>query len=100
MRELINSTFITLDGAVENPHRWPSPGKAGSDLSFEIQDELLHACDGSSSDRRQPQHCHMTSIESRSSGAENAAANEYSHHGLRDSGFRHAVRQSKTDPLT
>jgi dihydrofolate reductase len=46
MRRIVNSTYITLDGAVENPHVWPSLGKDGSEISFEIQNELLQACDG------------------------------------------------------
>src|SRR5256885_16833138 len=45
MRRIINSPFITLDGAAEDPHLWPSLGKEGSEASFEIQNELLHACD-------------------------------------------------------
>jgi dihydrofolate reductase len=45
MRKIINSTFITLDGAVENPHLWPSLGEAGSQASFDIQTELLSNCD-------------------------------------------------------
>lgn len=45
MRKIINSTFITLDGAVEAPHLWPSLGSAGEDISFDIQNDLLHACD-------------------------------------------------------
>ncbi|HZF29172.1 MAG TPA: dihydrofolate reductase family protein [Gammaproteobacteria bacterium] len=44
-RRLINSTFITLDGAVGNPHLWPSLGGAASQLSLEIQMELIEACD-------------------------------------------------------
>ena len=46
MRRIVNSTYLTLDGAVENPHLWPSLGKEGSDASFGIQNELLQACDG------------------------------------------------------
>jgi len=46
MRRIVNSTYITLDGAVENPHLWPSLGKSGSEMSFEIQEKLLQACDG------------------------------------------------------
>src|SRR5262252_7682914 len=46
MRKIINSTYITLDGAVADPHLWPSLGKEGSEISFDIQNELLHACDG------------------------------------------------------
>jgi len=45
MRRIINSTYTTLDGAVEGPHLWPSLGSAGKDLSFEIQNDLLQACD-------------------------------------------------------
>jgi dihydrofolate reductase len=54
MRKIINSTYITLDGAIENPHLWPSLaeedsrgyGKARiSDSHFDIQNELLQSCD-------------------------------------------------------
>jgi dihydrofolate reductase len=45
MRRLINSTYITLDGAVEEPHLWPSLGNSATDASFEIQYGLLVACD-------------------------------------------------------
>jgi len=45
MRRIINSTYITLDGAVQDPHLWPSLGKEGSDKHFEIQNELLQSCD-------------------------------------------------------
>jgi dihydrofolate reductase len=45
MRKIINSTYITLDGVVENPHHWPSLGKTGTDVSFEIQNDLLQTCD-------------------------------------------------------
>jgi hypothetical protein len=45
MRRIINSTFITLDGVVENPHLWPSLGSAGAAESFDIQTELLQSCD-------------------------------------------------------
>ena len=45
MRQLINSTFITLDGVIENPHLWP-PLKAGtSGEGDEIQTDLLETCD-------------------------------------------------------
>src|SRR5690348_11982679 len=46
MRKVINSTFITLDGAVERPHQWPSLGDAGADTSDEISTKLLYDCDG------------------------------------------------------
>jgi dihydrofolate reductase len=45
MRQLINSTYITLDGVVEGPHLWP-PLKAGSsDEGDRIQTDLLATCD-------------------------------------------------------
>ena len=46
MRRVVNSTYMTLDGAVENPHLWPSLGRGGSEVSFEIQSQLLQECDG------------------------------------------------------
>lgn len=46
MRRIVNSTYMTLDGAVENPHLWPSLGGNGSGVSFEIQNELIQQCDG------------------------------------------------------
>jgi dihydrofolate reductase len=46
MRRIINSTYITLDGVVEDPHHWPSLDGDSSDISYGIQTELLHACDG------------------------------------------------------
>jgi dihydrofolate reductase len=45
MRQLINSTYITLDGVVEGPHLWP-PLKAGtSGEGDRIQTDLLETCD-------------------------------------------------------
>jgi dihydrofolate reductase len=45
MRQLINSTYITLDGVVEGPHLWPSL-KGGSSVEGDtIQTDLLKACD-------------------------------------------------------
>jgi dihydrofolate reductase len=45
MRQLINSTYITLDGVVEGPHLWP-PLKAGSSGEGDtIQTGLLETCD-------------------------------------------------------
>lgn len=43
MRKIINSTYITLDGVIENPQDWPSLGS--DDASYEIQSELLLNCD-------------------------------------------------------
>ena len=45
MRQLINSTYITLDGVVENPHLWPSLGRGPSDEGDAIQTDLLQTCD-------------------------------------------------------
>lgn len=45
MRQLINSTYVTLDGVVENPHHWPSLKSGTSDEGDAIQTELLAACD-------------------------------------------------------
>jgi dihydrofolate reductase len=39
MRKLINSTYITLDGVIENPQDWPSLG--ADEAGYEIQTELL-----------------------------------------------------------
>jgi dihydrofolate reductase len=45
MRQLINSTYITLDGVIEGPHLWP-PLKAGtSGEGDRIQTDLLEASD-------------------------------------------------------
>ena len=45
MRQLINSTYITLDGVVEGPHLWP-PLKAGTSSEGDrIQTDLLESCD-------------------------------------------------------
>lgn len=44
MRKIINSTYISLDGVIEKPHQWPSPG-GFSDEGNAIQSELLLACD-------------------------------------------------------
>lgn len=44
MRKIINSTYISLDGVIENPQDWPSLGSF-SDEGNAIQSELLLACD-------------------------------------------------------
>ena len=44
MRQIINSTYITLDGVIQNPHTWPSPG-GFSDQGTQVQTELLERCD-------------------------------------------------------
>src|SRR4029453_15053653 len=45
MRQLINSTFITLDGMIENPHLWPPLDAGTSGEGDRIQTDLLEACD-------------------------------------------------------
>jgi dihydrofolate reductase len=45
MRQLINSTYITLDGVVEAPHLWPSLKAGSSGEGDKIQTDLLETCD-------------------------------------------------------
>ena len=45
MRQLINSTYITLDGVVEGPHLWPALNGGTSDEGDAIQTDLLATCD-------------------------------------------------------
>jgi dihydrofolate reductase len=45
MRKIINSTYISLDGVVEQPHRWPSIDRPSDARGDEIQTSLLMACD-------------------------------------------------------
>lgn len=46
MRKLINSTYISLDGVIENPHHWPSSGKEDTTgTANTIQIDLLSSCD-------------------------------------------------------
>lgn len=45
MRQLVNSTYITLDGVVENPHLWPAVKSGTADEGDAIQTALLEACD-------------------------------------------------------
>lgn len=44
MRKIVNSTYVTLDGVVENPHLWPPTGDDAGE-SEAIQTELLMGCD-------------------------------------------------------
>lgn len=44
MRKIINSTYITLDGVIQNPQDWPSMGGL-SDAGNQVQIELLNQCD-------------------------------------------------------
>ena len=45
MRQLINSTYITLDGVVEGPHLWPQLKAGTSGEGERIQTDLLETCD-------------------------------------------------------
>jgi RibD C-terminal domain len=44
MSRLINSTYITIDGAVENPQDWPSGRHQDDGRAQQIQTELLLSC--------------------------------------------------------
>jgi dihydrofolate reductase len=44
MRKIINSTYVTLDGVIENPQDWPSMG-GFSDEGNQVQTRLLEQCD-------------------------------------------------------
>jgi dihydrofolate reductase len=44
MRRIINSTYISLDGVIEDPQDWPSGGVA-DDSAYTIQRDLLFSCD-------------------------------------------------------
>jgi dihydrofolate reductase len=45
MRRLINSTYISLDGVIQNPHLWPSGRHEDDGRGGAIQTELLLGCD-------------------------------------------------------
>lgn len=45
MRKIINSTYISLDGVVENPHMWPSLGRPRDERFGQIQVDLALSCD-------------------------------------------------------
>jgi dihydrofolate reductase len=45
MRKIINSTYISLDGVVGDPHLWPSRGRPGDERADKIQGDLLFSCD-------------------------------------------------------
>ena len=44
MRKIINSTYISLDGAIENPQDWPA-STVSDERGGVIQVDLLQACD-------------------------------------------------------
>jgi dihydrofolate reductase len=45
MRRIINSTYISLDGVVEQPHEWPTVERPSEERGLQIQTSLLMACD-------------------------------------------------------
>jgi dihydrofolate reductase len=45
MRKIINSTYISLDGVVEQPHEWPTIERPTDERGDQIQTRLLMACD-------------------------------------------------------
>jgi dihydrofolate reductase len=45
MRKIINSTYISLDGVIEEPHMWPALPETRGDTGDQIQVDLLYACD-------------------------------------------------------
>lgn len=44
MRKIINSTYVTLDGVIQNPQNWPSL-ESTDDTGDQVQHDLLSACD-------------------------------------------------------
>jgi dihydrofolate reductase len=44
VRNIVNSTYVTLDGMIQNPQDWPQLGSF-SDAGNQIQTELLERCD-------------------------------------------------------
>ena len=52
MRKIINSTYVSLDGVVEEPHKWPSIERPSDGRGDEIQAALLSACDAALMGRR------------------------------------------------
>jgi dihydrofolate reductase len=44
VRQIINSTYVTLDGVIQNPQDWPSVG-GWSGEGGRVQTELLERCD-------------------------------------------------------
>jgi len=45
MGRIINSTYISLDGVVEQPHEWPTIERPPDERGGQIQTDLLLACD-------------------------------------------------------
>lgn len=45
MRRIVNSTYISLDGVVEQPHLWPTIERPTDERGGRMQTDLLLACD-------------------------------------------------------
>ena len=52
MRKLIDSTSISLDGVVEQPHLWPTIERPSDERVYVIRTDLLAACDAVLAGRR------------------------------------------------
>jgi dihydrofolate reductase len=45
VRRIINSTYISLDGVIQNPQDWPHNGVEPDGTGLKVQTDLLFACD-------------------------------------------------------
>lgn len=45
MRRIINSTYISLDGIIQDPQDWPDNGIKPDGTGLKVQTDLLFACD-------------------------------------------------------
>ena len=45
MRRIINSTYISLDGVIQDPQDWPDNGIEGDGTGLKVQTDLLFGCD-------------------------------------------------------
>ena len=45
MRRIINSTYISLDGVIQDPQDWPGTGIEADGTGAKVQTDLLFACD-------------------------------------------------------
>ena len=45
MRRIINSTYISLDGIIQDPQDWPGNGIEPDGTGLKVQTDLLFACD-------------------------------------------------------
>jgi hypothetical protein len=45
VRRIINSTYISLDGVIQDPQDWPGNGIEPDGTGLKVQTDLLFACD-------------------------------------------------------